>query len=156
MSSNLKPLCSASSEAVRGGVSGGSCRTIEPERAHTLLLSLAPGGGGNLTSRPGPPPLTWNKASSCTPRPQQQPPSFPLLFIMQELARHNSHCPKCWSFRAASCCSLKRSTLVLRAETPHRLTELQRPFQGIQDCLTHIISNTFFSVIYNNTAFIFQ
>lgn len=78
MSSNLKPLCFASSEAVRGGVSGGSCRTIEPERAHTLLLSLAPGGGGNLTSRPGPSPSNLEQSKflhPATPATAAQLPS---------------------------------------------------------------------------------
>lgn len=54
ISLNLKPLSSASSQAggeARGGADGSSCRTIGPERAHTLFLSPAPVGGGNLTPK---------------------------------------------------------------------------------------------------------
>lgn len=74
MSLNLKPLCAASS----GGGDGGSCRTIEPERAHTLLLSLAPGGGGNLTLRSRPSPSNLGQRKSlhpATPATAAQPPS---------------------------------------------------------------------------------
>lgn len=53
--------------AVRKGRGGGSCQTIGPERAHTLLLSLAHRRGGNLTLRSQPSPSNLGQSKSLHP-----------------------------------------------------------------------------------------
>lgn len=63
-------LCIILSNEGRGD--SGSCQTMEQERVHTLFLSPSSGEwvgewGVTWPRGPGPPPLTWDKTSFCTP-----------------------------------------------------------------------------------------